>query len=162
MKLTDKQEEAQTILAGDATHLMLVGGSRSGKTFLLTRNVVARALKAPKSRHVILRYRFNAVKASIVMDTFPKVMDIAFPGMHYDLNKSDWYVTFPNDSQIWFGGLDDKERTEKILGTEYATIYLNEISQIPYESRNMALSRLAQKVSQSTTERNIAQTAYVL
>ena len=149
MKLTEKQEEAQTILAGDATHLMLVGGSRSGKTFLLTRNVVARALKAPKSRHVILRYRFNAVKASIVMDTFPKVMDIAFPGMHYDLNKSDWYVTFPNDSQIWFGGLDDKERTEKILGTEYATIYLNEISQIPYESRNMALSRLAQKVSQS-------------
>ena len=132
MKLTEKQEEAQTILAGDATHLMLVGGSRSGKTFLLTRNVVARALKAPKSRHVILRYRFNAVKASIVMDTFPKVMDIAFPGMHYDLNKSDWYVTFPNDSQIWFGGLDDKERTEKILGTEYATIYRHEMSPIPY------------------------------
>ena len=39
---------------------------------LLTRNVVMRALKAPQSRHAILRFRFNAIKASIVMDTFPK------------------------------------------------------------------------------------------
>jgi hypothetical protein len=30
------------LLAGDAKHLMLFGGSRSGKTFLLVRNVVMR------------------------------------------------------------------------------------------------------------------------
>jgi hypothetical protein len=28
----------------------------------------------------------------------------------------------PNGSEIWFSGLDDKERTEKILGQEYVTI----------------------------------------
>ena len=50
-QLTARQQEAQRILSGDATHLMLFGGSRSGKTFLLTRNVVMRALKAPNSRH---------------------------------------------------------------------------------------------------------------
>jgi hypothetical protein len=65
---------------GDAKHLMLFGGSRSGKTFLLVRNVVMRGLKAPNSRHAIFRYRFNAVKASVVSDTFPKVMRLAFPG----------------------------------------------------------------------------------
>jgi hypothetical protein len=48
-------------------------------------------------------------------------------------------------SQVWFGGLDEKERTEKILGQEYVTILLNEISQIPYASRNLAITRLAQK-----------------
>jgi predicted phage terminase large subunit-like protein len=148
MKLTAKQLEAQEVLAGDATHCMLFGGSRSGKTFLLTRNVAMRALKAPNSRHVILRFRFNAVKASVVMDTFPKVMKTAFPGINYTLSKTDWFVEFENGSQIWFGGLDDKERAEKILGMEFATIYLNETSQIPKASRDIAVTRLAQQVSQ--------------
>ncbi len=148
MKLHAKQEAAQHILAGDATHIMLFGGSRSGKTFLLVRNVVFRALKAAKSRHAILRFRFNAVKSSVVLDTFPKVMEIAFPGVRYSLSKSDWYAEFDNGSQIWFAGLDDKERTEKILGMEFATIYLNECSQIPWGSVGIAVTRLAQKATQ--------------
>lgn len=148
MKLTARQLEAQEVLAGDATHVVLYGGSRSGKTFLLVRNVCARALKAPKSRHAILRFRFNAIKASVVMDTFPKVMDLAFPGVKYVLSKTDWFAEFENGSQVWFAGLDDKERTEKILGMEFATIYLNEASQIPQGSRDIAVTRLAQSVNQ--------------
>ncbi|WP_069245029.1 phage terminase large subunit [Burkholderia pseudomultivorans] len=144
MKLTARQEAAQHVLAGDAMHIMLFGGSRSGKTFLLVRNVIFRALKAPNSRHLIARFRFNHVKSSIVADTFPKVMRIAFPGVEYQLDKTDWYAKLPNGSQIWFAGLDDKERTEKILGQEYATIYLNECSQIPFGSRELAVTRLAQ------------------
>lgn len=127
---------------------MLFGGSRSGKTFLLVRNVVMRAMKAPKSRHAILRFRFNAIKASVIFDTFPKVMELAFPGVEYTLSKTDWFAELPNGSQIWFGGLDDKERTEKILGMEFVTIYLNEASQIPQGSRDIAVTRLAQQVDQ--------------
>lgn len=146
--LTQKQQEAQKILASDAKHIMLFGGSRSGKTFLLVRNVVLRALKAKTSRHAILRFRFNSLKASVVLDTFPKVMQIAFPGVSVSMNKTDWYAQFENGSQIWFGGLDDKERTEKILGMEFATIYLNECSQIPWQSVGIAVTRLAQQVEQ--------------
>ena len=142
--LTKKQNEAQQILAGIATHGMLYGGSRSGKTFLHTRNTILRAVKAPDSRHAILRFRFNHLKASIILDTFPKVMKLCFPGVEYDISKTDWYATLPNKSQIWFGGLDDKERTEKILGQEYATIYLNECSQITKDARDTAATRLAQ------------------
>jgi predicted phage terminase large subunit-like protein len=148
VKLTEKQQEAMRVLAGPATHIMLVGGSRSGKTFLLVRAVCMRALKAPNSRHAILRYRFNAVKASVVLDTFPKVMRLCFQGVKYKLDKTDWHADFENGSQIWFGGLDDKERTEKILGMEFATIYLNEASQIPKGSRDIAVTRLAQLVDQ--------------
>jgi hypothetical protein len=39
-------------------------------------------------------------------------------------------------------GVDDKERAEKILSNEYATIFLNEVSQILYETRDMLLTRL--------------------
>jgi phage terminase large subunit-like protein len=143
-KLTDKQQEAQAIMAGKATHGMLYGGSRSGKTFLHVRNVVLRALKAPNSRHAMLRFRFNHIKASVILDTFPKVMKLCFPEVEYMMDKTDWYATLPNMSQIWFGGLDDKQRTEKILGQEYATMYLNECSQIAKEARDMAATRLAQ------------------
>ena len=147
MEFTAKQAEAQVILAGPAKHIMLFGGSRSGKTFLLTRNVALRAIKAPGSRHAILRFRFNHVKASVVLDTFPKVMSLAFPGVDYHIDKSDWFARL-GESQIWFGGLDDRERTEKILGQEHATLFLNECSQIPYISQQLATTRLAQMVEQ--------------
>lgn len=146
MKLTAKQQEAQAILAGPAKHCMLFGGSRSGKTFLLVRNVVFRALKAPNSRHALFRYRYNHLKASVVLDTFPTVMRVAFSGIDYDPHNQDGYVSLPGGSQIWFAGLDDKERTEKILGMEFATLYFNECSQIPVNSIDIALTRLAQRV----------------
>lgn len=145
-QLTPRQVEANQLLGSAARHILLFGGSRSGKTFLILRAVVTRAL-AIKSRHACLRYRFNHIKASLVYDTLPKMMELCFPGVaeRSHLDKSDWFYKLPNDSEIWFGGLDDKERTEKILGQEYATIYLNECSQIPWASRNIAMTRLAQK-----------------
>lgn len=143
-KNTVKQIEALRIMGGIAMFVMLFGGSRSGKTFITVRAIVIRALAAAGSRHAILRFRFNHVKASVVRDTFPKVMMLCFPGVTYNLDKTDWFVRFPNGSEIWFGGLDDKERTEKILGQEHATIYLNESSQIPYSSVQLAITRLAQ------------------
>lgn len=147
MILTDKQRIAREIINSHAKHILLDGGSRSGKTALFVRNVAARAIKAPRSRHAILRFRFNHCKESIGLDTLPKVMASCFPQVPFALNRSDWYATLPNESEIWLGGLDDKDRTEKILGKEYATIYLNECSQIGYSSRNIALTRLAQKCS---------------
>lgn len=147
-QFTPKQTEAQAILAGPAKHLMLFGGSRSGKTFLLTRNVVMRGLKAKNSRHIILRQRFNAVRAAVMMDTFPKVMRVAFPGVKWDMNKQEGLAYLDGDSEVWFGGLDDDKRVEKILGTEFVTLYLNECSQISYDSRNVAMTRLAQMVEQ--------------
>lgn len=125
---------------------MLRGGSRSGKTFLLLRAICQRALNAPESRHAVWRYRFNHAKASIWQDTLPKVLKLCFPTVPIDKNETDLVATFPNDSQIVLGGLDDKARVEKILGQEYATLYFNESSQIPWSSVETAMTRLAQNV----------------
>lgn len=146
--LTDKQREANKLISGPAIHNLLYGGSRSTKTFTLVRATVIRALMAPGSRHLIGRFRFSHIKASIVHDTFPKVMKLCYPemklGRDYGLNKSDWFAEFDHGSQIWFTGFDDKDRTEKILGNEYATVFLNECSQISYNTRLLILTRLAQ------------------
>lgn len=160
-KLTRRQEQQVSVASSDATHIMAYGGSRSGKTFGFLRATITRGL-AVESRHAAMRYRFNHIKASIIFDTLPKVLDLCWPGLagHTHLDKSDWFLAFPTTesqnqgpaarkswSELWFGGLDDKERTEKILGQEYATLFLNECSQIPWASRNMAMTRLAQRTA---------------
>lgn len=145
-QLTEKQREANRLLAGPARNVMLRGGSRSGKTFILIRAIVQRAVNAPGSRHAIFRFRFNHAKTSVWSDTLPKVLKLCFPALRVRFDKTDFYVDLPNGSQIWIAGLDDKERVEKILGQEYATLYFNESSQIPWGSVETAMSRLAQLV----------------
>jgi phage terminase large subunit-like protein len=144
--LTPKQQEGAEILAGSATHILFYGGSRSAKTFLLMLAMITRGLRAPGARQTVLRFRFNHVKQSIIYGTLPQVLKLCFPQVRTELNKSDWFLQLPGGSEIWFGGLDDKERTEKILGNEFCGIFLNECSQIPYSSRNIAMTRLAQRV----------------
>lgn len=123
---------------------MLFGGSRSGKTFILIFCLIVRASKV-KSRHAILRHKFNHAKTSIWLDTLPKVLSICFPRLAIEWNKTDYYISLPNGSEVWISGLDDALRVEKILGKEYSTLYFNECSQIPYSSVKLALTRLAEK-----------------
>lgn len=145
--LTAKQREAHALIGGAQTNTMLFGGSRSGKTFLIVRAIIVRALAAPGSRHAILRFRFNACKQSIGMDTLPKVMKLCFPGVAFKWNdQMGFFSVGPLGAEVWLAGLDDKERTEKILGLEFVTIYLNECSQIPWPQVGLVTTRLAQVV----------------
>jgi len=79
------------------------------------------------------------------MDTLPKVFRLCFPNLPVTWNKTDYYVSFPNGSEIWIGGLDDDKRVEKILGKEYSTMFFNECSQLSWDSVQIALTRLAEK-----------------
>jgi hypothetical protein len=146
-KYNSGQAKAREVLASDARHIALGGGARSGKSLLLLDTTIARALRAEGSRHVVFRFRFNALKTSVVLDTFPKLMKMKYEGLYEagKLDKTDWYFRFHNESELWFCGLDDKDRVEKVLGMEFATMFFNECSQIPYHSVETAQSRLAQK-----------------
>jgi len=148
---TDDQKVANKLIGlKNIMFLLLFGGSRSGKTAILVRAILLRALKYPGSRHLVLRLHFSHAKTSLWHDTIPKMLKLCYPnlklGIHYTMNKQDWYIEFWNGSQIWLGGLDDKERVEKILGTEYSTIYFNECSQLSWAAVNMAITRLAQVI----------------
>lgn len=143
MKLTRRQNQVLAEMAGKR-RILLYGGARAGKSWLIMFLIVIRALRV-KSRHIVLRKHFAHVKQSIVFDTFPGLMRGFFEGLTYTLDRTHWFVEFENGSQIWFGGLDDKERTEKILGNEYSTIFFNECSQIgDYNTIMTGLTRLAE------------------
>ena len=144
---TPVQQQALKLLQSPARHIMLYGGSRSGKTFILVYALLVRALKAPGSRHAILRYHGNGAKYAVGFDTLPKVIELAFPGLKTEYIKSDNFFRLPNRSEIWLGGLDADERADRILGREFATIYFNECSEIPYSGITTALTRLAQNTA---------------
>ena len=145
-KKNPRQREAVELLKRHK-HAMLYGGSRSGKSVVIDRQVCARAFAEP-SRHLIARHRFNAVKTSIGMDTMPFVLASCFPNSNWELNKSDWVFYLETQcggtSEIWLGGTDEKERLDKVLGKEYATVWLNEVSQLSWDAVGMMLTRLAQ------------------
>lgn len=139
-----KQLEVEAHLQEGHRHNLLVGGSRSGKTFIFCKRVLERALLAPESDHLIARFRANAARASIWLGTLPMVRRLCFPGLTWKEHSMDGYIGLPNGSRIWVAGLDEKERIEKILGNEFATIYPNEASQIAYSSVLVLRTRLAQ------------------
>lgn len=145
-RLTERQVAARELLRQKAgkRHVLLRGGSRSGKTFVIVRHIVNRCIRADESRHCIFRLHGNAVKASIWEQTFPDVMRKCFPSVGWEPHRQSGYIQLPNGSQIWMGGLSDKDRVDKILGQEFATLYFNEVSEIPYSSILVALTRLAQ------------------
>jgi phage terminase large subunit-like protein len=144
---------ADEMLCGPEHNMMLVGGSRSGKTFTITKAICYRAIKCTGARQFILRHHLKDVAESIGMDTLPKVMKLRFPDVRYKHQKGAGFVriidkTFPKEdhSEIWLAGLDDQDRTDKILGKEGCALYFNECSQISYGSVITGISRLAQKL----------------
>jgi predicted phage terminase large subunit-like protein len=151
--LTARQQEVRALLALPAKFFLIYGGSRSGKTFLLIYSILIRMMKAPGSRHAVFRNDGIDAKQSIGNETIPAVIALAFPGLAMKWHDQDGYYEMPNGSQLWLAGLKDKARLDKVLGKEFATIYLNEASQITLEAFGVVQTRLAQSVMQTNGKR---------
>src|SRR5215469_14948082 len=145
-KPTAIQRKALSLLKSGAKHILLFGGSRSGKTTVIVMAIIYRALRFAGSRHLICRYRAKDARSSVLRETLFPWLDntIGKSGYRYHVHES--FITLYNGSEIWIGGLGDKEQADKILGHEYCTIYFNEISQLSYATVTTAYSRLAMRV----------------
>ncbi len=141
---SDAQEAARLLLDAPQRYSCLAGGTRSGKTFLIVRAILERAIQSPGSSHVLLRFRANAARATLARETLPIVADLCFPEAGLKEYRTESRFALKNGSSFTIGGLDDKERVERILGHEYSSVFLNEASQIPYTSALVAFTRLAQ------------------
>jgi PBSX family phage terminase large subunit len=145
-KPTAVQIKALALLKGGAKHILLFGGSRSGKTTVLVMAVIYRALRFAGSRHLICRYRAKDARSSVLRETLLPWLTNTIGNGNYTYLAHENMVTLFNGSEIWIGGLGDREQADKILGHEYNTIYFNEISQLSYAAVTTAYSRLAMRV----------------
>jgi len=146
-KPTVIQRKALALLKSGAKHILLYGGSRSGKTTVLVMAIIFRAILYAGSRHLICRYRAKDARSSVLRETLIPWLDntVGKNGYYYLAHES--MITLYNGSEIWIGGLGDKEQADKILGHEYCTIYFNEISQLSFLAVTTAYSRLAMRVT---------------
>jgi phage terminase large subunit len=145
-KPTAVQRKALVLLKGGAKHILLFGGSRSGKTTVLVMAIIFRALMYAGSRHLICRYRAKDARSSVLRETLMPWLDNTVGKSGYTYLAHESMVTLYNGSEIWIGGLGDREQADKILGHEYNTIYFNEISQLSYAAVTTAYSRLAMRI----------------
>ena len=145
-KPTAIQRKALALLKSTAKHILLFGGSRSGKTTVIVMAIIYRALMYAGSRHLICRYRAKDAKSSVLRETLFPWLNNTVGTDGYKFLTHESVVTLANGSEIWIGGLGDREQADKILGHEYNTIYFNEISQLSYLAVTTAYSRLAMRV----------------
>ena len=148
MKLTARQLHALGVIKAHR-NVLLFGGSRSGKTVLAIDFIIHSAQKYSGLRALVARRYATDVRASIWSITIPYVLrERGYElGIDYTLNEALMSVFFTNGSVIVCAGLDDKERVDKVLGQEYAIIYLNESSDIPWPTVTILRTRLSQSIS---------------
>lgn len=165
IKWTRDQQAARFLLGSDSRHIELRGGARSGKTAVIIDTILTRALSAKYSRHLIARFRGNSLGSIFgPTGTFFWVLANNYPpeiGERLKHNSDKGFYTLPNGSEVWYGGLDDPKRVDKLLGNEYADVFVNEASQVPYGSFTTVLTRLAQVVKRDDGEGNLRQRCYV-
>lgn len=145
-KKTESQRD-QLSLANNHRHTLAYGGARSAKSTGFVRNIFLRAMKRT-SKHLMLRYRFNHANVSLGHETIPFVLNSCFPGADIRPHKNLGYWSVPaadgGESTVWLGGTDNKDRMDKLLGSEYSTIFVNECSEIPFEVVPLLDGRLAE------------------
>jgi PBSX family phage terminase large subunit len=142
---SNQQRKAFELLKSSAICNLLYGGARSGKSAIIIDKQIARRYQFPESRGLAARLAFSHARTSLFHETIKQALK-RYPKSSYKINKSDCMVEFSNGSELWIGGFDNEERVEKILGHEYADIYFNEVSQLPYSTILIGFTRLAQKI----------------
>lgn len=145
-RLNSKQREALVYMTDrTARHTLLLGGARSGKTFLIVRGILLRCMLYPGSRHLSLRLHRTSAEKYLWKQTLQDVVKICFPDVGFVLNNSRLVLTCPNGSQYWFGGLDEGDKGEGLLGSDWNTIHYDEISEMPIPMVMKSRTRLSLK-----------------
>jgi PBSX family phage terminase large subunit len=127
----------------DVREICYDGGARSGKTYYTIVAILNRALAFPNSRHLVARYRLNHMTLTVWMQTLMPILKANLPDNAYEIDNQLKILTLFNGSVIMGAGLDDKDRVEKIMGSEYCTIFINEATQISYETYQKLKTRLS-------------------
>jgi phage terminase large subunit-like protein len=149
LRKTKKQLEALDGIKNNDI-IALWGGSRSGKTVLAIHCLVVRAILYPGSTHLVVRKFSNSVRRSIWMQTLPFVIK-SYDGLAETIqkDKTQQIITFNNGSKILCLGCDTEKETDKILGIETSTLFVDEITELSYEQFGVLQSRLAEKKCKS-------------
>jgi hypothetical protein len=95
------QGEALALLGSGAKHILLFGGSRSGKTTVLVMAIIYRAIQYDGSRHLICRLRAKDARSSVLRETLLPWLDNTIGKSQYNYHIHNDLITLANGSEIW-------------------------------------------------------------
>jgi PBSX family phage terminase large subunit len=143
MPYNPKQKQAlKKLIDGRFIYFLHYGGSRSGKTYLDVRYLVLRALKYPGTRHLLCRASKASVIESAWTTALMPLLEKEIPRRFFSIDESNKIVNFSNGSSIWTGGFDNRRHADANLGKEWATILIEEATELLYSYFNKLLTRL--------------------
>ncbi len=149
-KLSEKQKTSLKLI-DDNKYTLLIGKGRSGKTLAIMYLLFKRAIKYPKTNHAIFRNTLSSCVDGIWKITIPEIIKNFFPALPliegFKMNESSHEITFHNGSRIVLRGLDTKERAQKVLSTQYASVFIDEAHLVDYEYVGLLLSRMPQPLN---------------
>jgi predicted phage terminase large subunit-like protein len=144
LKLSQKQTQAWLNLLNnpEKRRLLFDGGARSGKTDVILAWLFNQAATYSGARILLARkYLSHAIST-----TWVSIKKLLRDVDGWEGSESDHSILLDNGSVMRCGGLDDKERVDKILGDEYLHIFVNEATQTNYETITTIMTRLAQNL----------------
>lgn len=151
LKLTPKQAQALKLLNNPAkSRFLFDGGARSGKTLAILLWQCLQALQYMGSRHLVARKHRVHIHAT----AFQTLKELLPNHPSIKINMSDLIVEFHNGSALHFDGLDNADRIDKVLGSEWSSIFINEATQITYDAMTTLVTRLSQRCYDSKGREN--------
>jgi len=90
---TRVQRKALSLIKTGAKHVLLFGGSRSGKTTVLVMAVIYRAVRFAASRHLICRLRAKDARSSVLRETLIPWLEKTVGTGNLALHVHDNFVT---------------------------------------------------------------------
>ena len=149
----EDQWDAYKLATSDSNKFHLFyGGAGSGKTWLILFIIILRAYRAKNTRHAVYRLTRTSCEQTLFNKTLYEVLECGFPGLREQIEAKNGFhhskmiVTLPNGSEIYFNGLDEN-RTSKVLGDEFNTVWLNECNEdgLGYTQVSTLMSRLRKR-----------------
>ena len=142
--LSEKQKEVYKGLWGEKKYFLLHGGARAGKSFLLCVFFVARSCLMPLTKRLIVRKTLRSVMKTVYEQTLLEVLKamLGKEGEYWKSEKGKQQIVFSNGSVIELGGIENGRHPDAVLGSEWADIFIGEITDIDFLDFEKLLTRL--------------------
>ena len=124
------------------TRILFDGGARSTKTILILCWLIKEANDVPGARILIARKYLEHAKTTIFDLSLRQIIGQARGFRFYEGDKE---VHCDNGSMLRVAGFDDADRVDKIMGDEYLHVFVNEATQITWDTLEKVKSRLSQQ-----------------
>jgi PBSX family phage terminase large subunit len=126
--------------------ILFDGGSRSGKTFLICYLIILLCFLF-ELRILFCRSKLIDLKTTLLNQTFEPMLEKHFSGLWTSRTIDNSIIIYSiGKSEIWCSGLDNQNRSDKVLGSEYNIIYYNECLDIAPITRQKVKTRLSRKI----------------